>query len=88
MSPLSPHPTSPVFQIEPARSSQEKSEARSLTLAFDDSEDLSNWFLSIQRALSFGAKGLLKLLVVFKPLLFGNLHSLLTIQLKFGEVLL
>ncbi|VDP49002.1 unnamed protein product [Heligmosomoides polygyrus] len=55
------------IEIEPARSSQEKSEARSLTLAFDDSEDLSNWFLSIQRALSFGAKGDTLSLGSFQP---------------------
>ncbi|VDO20091.1 unnamed protein product [Haemonchus placei] len=35
----------------------ERAEVRSLTLAFEEDEDLSNWFLALQRAISFVAKG-------------------------------
>nr|CDJ91787.1 Pleckstrin homology and Dedicator of cytokinesis domain containing protein [Haemonchus contortus] len=46
-----------VLEIKPSRTSKERAEVRSLTLAFDEDEDLSNWFLALQRAISFVAKG-------------------------------
>ncbi|WKY15205.1 hypothetical protein Q1695_000586 [Nippostrongylus brasiliensis] len=45
------------LEIRPPKSAKEKAEARSLNLAFDDDDDLSSWFLSIQRVLSFVSKG-------------------------------
>ncbi|KAK6025148.1 hypothetical protein OSTOST_08963, partial [Ostertagia ostertagi] len=46
-----------VLEIKPSRASKERAEVRSLTLAFEEDEDLSNWFLALQRALSFVSKG-------------------------------
>ncbi|KAK5972965.1 Zizimin [Trichostrongylus colubriformis] len=46
-----------VLEIKPLRTSKERAEVRSLTLAFEEDEDLSDWFLALQRAISSVARG-------------------------------